>query len=170
MYQLHCTKKLLDRVKSPVLTTSEDSSALMGAWYATALFWKPQLALLVNERTLLPILMPLAPATDLGLRFPQYLSRILEAHGISLSFIEYELLQMQQVQYAKTANRSVVGVMNQFVFLAERYRESGEADDPLALSLHLSETPCSPLYKSTISPKSELRRLVGDWSMPNSSK
>lgn len=115
--------------------------------------------------------MPLAPATDLGLRFPQYLSRILTAHGISASasFIAYELLQMRQVLYAKTVNRSVVGVMNQFVFLAERYRECGEADDPLALSLHLSETPCSPLYKSTISPKSELKRVVNEWCLANSS-
>lgn len=32
---------------------------------ATALFWKPQVALLVNEPTLLPVLMPLAPAATL---------------------------------------------------------------------------------------------------------
>jgi hypothetical protein len=68
---------------------------MLGSWYATVLLWKPQVALLVNEKTLLPVLMPLAPAKDL-----------------------------------------------------------------LALSLRLSETPCSPLYKGAVSPDRELRRLV----------
>jgi hypothetical protein len=34
---------------------------MLGQWYATAVFWKPQVALFVNESTLLPVLMPLAP-------------------------------------------------------------------------------------------------------------
>jgi hypothetical protein len=32
---------------------------MLGSWYATVLLWKPQVALLVNEKTLLPVLMPL---------------------------------------------------------------------------------------------------------------
>ena len=47
---------------------SEQSTTLLGEWYATALLWKPQVALLVNETTLLPALMPLAPAATLSTR------------------------------------------------------------------------------------------------------
>jgi hypothetical protein len=50
--------------------------------------------------------------------------------------------------------------MNQFTYLAEGYREHLETKDLLALSLRLSETPCSPLYKGAVSPDRELRRLV----------
>lgn len=157
---LHCTKKLLDRVKQPVATAVDGSTTALGNWYATVLFWKPQVALLVNERTLLPVLMPLAPASDLTTRWPAYLSRVLAAHGIAPTFIDRELAQMREVQYAKTSNRSVIGVMNQFSYLAEGYRDYLETDDLLALSLKLSETPCGPLYKRGVSPGRELMRVV----------
>jgi hypothetical protein len=159
-YAIHCTKKLLDRIKPPAGIPFDGSTTFMGNWYATALFWKPQLALLVNEQTLLPVLMPLAPASDLAARFSQQLECVLTAHGIAQSFIDRELAQMREVQYAKTSNRSVVGIMNQFSYLAEGYRDYLETDDLLELSLKLSETPCSPLYKGAVSPDRELKRLV----------
>lgn len=123
MYQLHCTKKLLDRVK-PELTAGGESTTRLGNWYATALMWRPQVALLVNERTLIPVLMPLAPAATLAQRFPQHLAHVLAGHGLAASFIEAEMAQMKTVAYAKTANRSVSGVMNQFVRLADGYPSS----------------------------------------------
>ena len=93
--------------------------------------------LLVNEQTLLPVLIPLAPASNLAGRFPQQLERVLTAHGIAQSFIDRELAQIYEVQYAKTSNRSVVGIMNQFSYLAEGYRDYLETDDLLELSLKL---------------------------------
>ena len=70
MYTIHGTKKLLDRVKQSVEAPVAEPSTLLGNWYATALFWKPQVALLVNERTLVPVLLPLAPAGQLAKRVP----------------------------------------------------------------------------------------------------
>ena len=164
-YVIHCTKKLLDRIKPPTIAAGGAvGTALLGNWYATALFWKPQVALLVNEKTLLPVLMPLAPAKDLTTRFPNHLAGVLTAHGVPQQFIDDELAQMNEVQYAKTSNRSVVGIMNQFSYLTEGYREYLETDDLLALSIRLSETPCSPLYKSAVSPDRELRRFVSMWN------
>ena len=69
MFHLHCTKKLLDRIK-PEIAQPGQSDTNLGSWYATILFWKPQVALLVSERTLLPVLMPLVPAATLARRFP----------------------------------------------------------------------------------------------------
>jgi hypothetical protein len=162
-YTIHCTKKLLDRVKSPARSTSTKPTTYLGNWYATTLFWKPQVALLVNERTLLPVLMPLAPATELAKRFPEHLSSVLLAHGAPHGLIKHELAAMHNSHYDKTANRSLVGMLNQFSYLAEGYRDYQSSDLRL-LSLRLSETPCSPLYKSSISPDRELRRLIEtDW-------
>ena len=96
--------------------------------------------------------MPLTPAANLAVRFPEHLAGLLMAHGMPQQFIDRELTQMHEVQYAKTSNRSVVGIMNQFTYLAEGYREYLETKDLLALSLRIAETPCSPLYKSHISP------------------
>jgi hypothetical protein len=105
-FTIHATKKLLDRVKQPVVDPVEPATDL-GNWYATALFWKPQVALLVNERTLLPVFMSLAPATTLARRFPGVLRRVLDAHGLDPRFVDHEIGSMGEGRYAKTASRSL---------------------------------------------------------------
>ena len=159
-FTIHATKKLLDRVKQPVVDPVVAATEL-GNWYATALFWKPQVALLVNERTLLPVFMPLAPATTLARRFPDELRRVLDAHGVDPRFVDQEIRSMGDGHYAKTASRSQVGVMNEFTFLGNVHREDhGAEDDLVALSVRLAETPMSPLYKRHVSPDHELKALV----------
>lgn len=64
MYSIHATKKLLDRAKPAIAQAHNDSTTLLGNWYATALFWRPQLVQLVNELTLLPVLMPPASSSS----------------------------------------------------------------------------------------------------------
>lgn len=163
MYSLHATKKLLDRVKSAQLSAVEHPATALGNWYATALFWKPHIALLVNEKTLLPVLMPLAPAAALAERFPPQLGLVLAACGVNQEFIASELAHMTEVRFAKTANRSVLGMMNQFSFLAEGYRDYLETDDLLTLSMKLADTPCSPLYKGQVFPYREVIALSQEW-------
>lgn len=165
-YTIHCTKKLLDRVKPSVSAAPPEPTTYLGNWFATALFWKPQVALLVNERTLLPVLMPLAPAAELARRFPEHLAPVLFAHGAPHALIEHELNAMLGFHYAKTTNRSLVGMLNQFTYLAEGYRDYKQTSDLRWLSMKLSETPCSPLYKKAISPDRELRRLIeSEWTI-----
>lgn len=150
MFTLHCTQKLRDRIKAD-LAPPEPSDTLLGDWYATALFWKPQVALLVSESTLLPVLMPLAPAGTLARRFPTQLARVLKAHGIGADAIAQEIWRMAEVTYAKTANRSLVGMLNEFSFLADCWRPRF-GEDLVVLSQKLAETPCGPLRKGPISP------------------
>jgi hypothetical protein len=165
-FGIYCTKKLLDRVKLPVSSAPAAPTSYLGNWYATALFWKPQVALLVNERTLLPVLMPLAPAAELAQRFPEHLASVLFAQGAPHALIEHELNSMLDFHYAKTATRSLVGMLNQFSYLAEGYRDYNQTTDLRWLSMKLSETPCSPLYKKAISPDRELRRLIeSEWKI-----
>ena len=79
VYTIQGTKKLLDRVKHPVMPAVEDPTTALGNWYATAIFWRPQVAFLVNEATLFPVLLPLAPAASIAARFPDALESILKA-------------------------------------------------------------------------------------------
>ena len=113
MLVVHATKKLLDRVGRPNVEPTMRSTAVLGSWYATVLFWRPQIALLVNERTLLPVLMPLAPAAELLERFPSWLAATLDAHGVPRTFIDAELAEAADIGLAKTNNRSVLGVTNE---------------------------------------------------------
>jgi hypothetical protein len=159
MFSLHCTKKLLDRIK-PELEAPRAGTTRLGNWYATALFWKPQMALVVNERTLLPVFLPLAPAATLAQRFPIALREVLRALDMPAEFIDSEISGMGEVVYAKTANRSVLGVMNEFVYLAEGYRDQDGSVDPVGLSLRLAGTPCGPLYKGAVFPDKAVRELI----------
>lgn len=143
---------------------------MLGNWYANALFWKPRVVVMVNERTLLPVFMPMAPAASLVERFPEQLGLVLEAIAVPADFVAQELLAMDHYAFAKTANRSVVGSMNDFAHLASHHKEAGKADNLVALSASLAETPCSPLYQRYTSPDREVRALVANWSAASYNK
>lgn len=133
---------------------------MLGAWYATVLRWRRPAALLVNELTLLPLVMPLSPARTLLTRFPDALAGLLAAHGVPARLIEAERAQALEQRLAATANRSLVGVMNEFAHLADLDR--AEVHDLLRLSMRLATTPCGPLYQRQISPDRELAAFLAD--------
>jgi hypothetical protein len=90
VYTIHGTKKLLDRVKQPVMPVIEHPTTALGNWYATAIFWRPQAAFFVNETTLFSVIVPLAPATSIAARFPEALESILKVLGVNTAFIASE--------------------------------------------------------------------------------
>jgi hypothetical protein len=156
---VRATRKLLDRVGLGEASDAE-STTLLGDWYATALPWRPrQVALLMSDQTLLPVAMPLAPAATLLARFPDHLAEMLTALRVPADVIEHEVAEMQSSTLTTTNNRSRVGSLNEFVFLADTHREPRADVDLLDLSLRLSRVPCSPLYKRHISPDRELAAL-----------
>ena len=158
MFTLHCTAKLRDRLRRPIAAVRSPATTRLGDWYATALFWRPQLALLVNERTLLPALLPLAPLSTFLERIAPAVAQVLHLHGIDRDFVEREVAAMAEVEIAKTANRSVVGTMNEFAFEAEVYRDHLGMTDPLQLAMRLAEMPCGAIRGN--SPAQLLRELV----------
>ena len=72
---------------------------------------------------------------------------------------------MQHVQLAKTANRSVLGILNEFTFLARETGRLATADLP-ERARWLSHTPCGPLFKRHVSPDRELQALVAALQAP----
>jgi hypothetical protein len=163
MLVVHATKKLLDRIGRPTVEPTTRSTTVLGSWYATVLFWRPQVVLLVNERTLLPVLMPLAPAATMLERLPSWLAATLDGHGVSRAFIDAELAQTADIGLAKTNNRSVLGVMNEFAQLASWHKATVRSDDDLVdIALELAQVPTSPLYKRHVSPDRELAAVVAE--------
>jgi hypothetical protein len=160
MFYLHCSKQLLDRVSSGLSEPAGTGGNILGNWYAKVIFSKPQVALFVNERTLLPVLMPLAPASSLVERFPQYLFKVLLSQGVSESFMQQELNYLDEVVYCKSTNRSIIGILNMFTYHLESYQSIHYANDWYVLSMMMADTPCGPLYKSTITPGNALRELA----------
>jgi hypothetical protein len=105
--------------------------------------------------------MPFAPAASVLDRFPATTPEVLEAHGVSLDFIEHEVAEMADCRLTKTQNRSTLGVMNEFAYLADVYRASSDRVDLVHLSLQLAQTPCSPLDRTHTSPDRALAAAGG---------
>lgn len=120
MYTIYATKKLLDRMQEPAICSVPEATTKLGNWFAKPLFWRPQYALFVNEETFLPVFARLARASSLANRFPDDLAIILRTHGVQKSFIEDELLAMDDVAVSKTSNRRVVGILNELATMATR--------------------------------------------------
>jgi len=154
------TKKLRDRVRGPGASDADVSTGVLGDWFGTALFWKPQVALLVNARTYLPLFVPLAPAGKLLDRIPDEIARILALHGVDPVVTKAELEAMSEVRIAPTNDRRVVGVMNEFAFLGEHWFEG----DLTALSLQMAGTPVGPLRSGDGFPDRALASLLGEIS------
>ena len=101
--------------------------------------------------------MPLAPSATLLARFPDHLARALAVHDIPESFVSDELSRMDDVRLAKTASRGLLGIMNEFTFLAQADRGRSADTDLTALARWLASTPYSPLFKRHGSPASSRR-------------
>jgi hypothetical protein len=162
VFTVRGTKKFLDRVGRSVVEPPASTTAL-GDWYANVLFWRPQVALFVNATTFLPVLMPLAPAGAVLARLPGAMSEVIHVLGIDPRFVVAEQEAMHDVTLAKTASRQVLGVMNEFAFMAEQSISTGKGDpfDLLDLSVWLASTIVGPLTVDVgYTPVGALQRLV----------
>ncbi len=122
---VRATRKLRQRFGPPTPVDGQESSTLMGDWYATVLTWRPgQVALLVSEPTLLPVLMPLAPATTLLDRLAEHLAAVLRAHHVPETMVTQESAGTADYRVTTTANRSITGSMTEFAYLAEAHRNT----------------------------------------------
>jgi hypothetical protein len=82
VFVVHGTQRFLDRVGGAAPNPALPSSTTqLGAWYATLARWRPNVALFVNELTLVPVFLPAAPAKTLLARFPDALAEVLASTG-----------------------------------------------------------------------------------------
>jgi len=157
---VRATKKLLRLTGPPTAPDDERGTTLLASWHATVLFWRPRVVLLVNESTLLPVLLPLAPASTLTTRIGEHVAAVLVAHNAPAAIIRQERLHMQTCQLGATTNRSVVGVMTELGHLAKIHRDTDPTLDLVGLAVRLAATPCGPLYKTNLRPDRELAAVL----------
>ena len=154
------TKKLRDRVKGPVAVGDVESTTVLGDWFATVLFWRPQVALLVNQRTFLPVFMEFAPAATFLHRVPAAIESVLRAHGVNERLVASEVGEMRDIRVAPTNDRSIVGVMNEFAFHGEFHWKDGLHDFE-ALSVRMAGMPLGLLRQRNGFPDRELAAVLG---------
>lgn len=162
MLIVHATRTLAHRLGGfASVPTTPSAAPSLGAWYATAILWKPHVALFVSESTLLPVVVPLAPAATVLRRFPAELEAVLRRHGAPEAFVTGELSTLGDAACVPTVNRSMVGVLNEYVRLAKyAHDDPGSTPDLGWLSDWLAQTPMGPLDKRHGSADRELAALI----------
>ena len=160
MVTVRCTQKLLRRLRHTEETHA--GTTVLGDWYANILFSRPQqLVLCVSERTLLPIVLPAKRVETLAPRLAAAVGEVLFRLGIGPGLIEREQDEMRTFVYGRTQNRRVLGSLNDFMFMLAHYRQAWPAETLIAHSLHLAQTPCTPVgHSSPDRVTSELFRMT----------
>lgn len=132
MVVLRCTHKLLARLKHPAPAAAAVSTTRLGDWYGNELrLGRQQLLLIVNGRTRLAVLVPARDARRLSTVLPDAVSVRLAAIGVPAALIDQERQQMVDVVFARTDDRSVLGTMNDYAFMAREIHVRGEAPETL---------------------------------------
>jgi hypothetical protein len=96
--------------------------------------------LLVNETTRVPVIVPAKPLATLAKRAPAAIVRFLLELGLESDAVHAEFNEMEEVVYAKTESRSVLGSINELTRHLEVLHESRLGDAEHKLSLLLGDT------------------------------
>jgi len=141
-----CTRKLLTRLKLRGETDLQRSSTQLGDWYANTLnVGRLRLVIFISENAMLPVVVPQRESKTLVPRFRRALGDVLTALDMPEAVVAKEIDVDGDVAFGPTANRSVVGVMNDLAFMAEAELRSGKSSSLLEVSLWLSGVPIGPL-------------------------
>jgi hypothetical protein len=145
---LRCTKKLLGRLGASRAAKpgapERLPTARLGDWHANVLY-RPnaELVMFVNDRSLLPVVVPARPGELIVVRFVEALGEVLRRLGVPAEVIEGETAQMAVVQIGPTRSRQILGSMNDFDRMLDYRLASGRAF--IDAALELAKAPCGPI-------------------------
>jgi Domain of unknown function (DUF6933) len=147
MVVLRCTQKLLVRLKQVGDLPPVESTTLLGDWYGNILrIGRRQHLLFIIERSRLPIVFPIREVKRLGNVFPDAVCERLATVGVAAVDIAEERSRMSDLSFGRTKNRSLLGTLNDFAFMAQSVdARRAEPESPEELMQFLSQTPILPL-------------------------
>lgn len=169
MNYIHCTQKVLKELKTPVMDLKEiipDNSG-PGNWYCNIFtFNRRKCLIFTSELTLYTFFIygvtkkDMASLTDL---FREHLTKNLEQSGIEVRVIDKILNEYRDIVFCKTANRSVLGSMNDFIYLFKARMESvDEVTEKQILTANIAanDTPMSAI--KSVFPVRALKELIDE--------
>ena len=147
MVVLRCTQKLLVRLKQVGDRPAAESTTRLGDWYGNVLrIGRRQQLLFISERSRLPVVLLITESKRLSTVFPDAVCERLAIVGVTAEDNADERARMLEIAFGRTRNRSLLGTLNDFAFMAQ----SGDArrtepESPEELMRFLSQTPILPL-------------------------
>ena len=167
MITFRCTKKLRTYLGIVPIDNPQPATAALGDWYANLIpTFAGDLILFLSEKSLLSVAIPVWETDRLVPLFRIRVANLLWMIGIPQKIIVRETNHFDQVQFSKTASRSVLGSMNDFAWQYQFIAE--ESVDKAGLSLskaeyELSGMPCGALdYQFPVDVAKELLGVKGE--------
>jgi hypothetical protein len=164
MITLKCTRKLLKLLGGVTTEEPPAPTSALGDWYANVIPTAAgDLVVFANARTLLSVALPVEMIDGLVPAFVARVYNLLMLIGVGEEIAARETAEMQQVEFAKTASRSVLGSMNEISLHYQLIAERDTVNGPLRLSeveLQLSRTLHKPL--DYVYPVEIARRLLAE--------
>ena len=147
MVVLRCTQKLLARLKRADNLPAVESTTRLGDWYGNILqIGRHQHLLFISERSRLPVVIPIREGKRLASVFPDAVCGVLGHVGVGIADIADERSRMSEIAFGRTRNRSLLGTLNDFAFMAQSVdARRAEPESPAELVRFLSQTPILPL-------------------------
>jgi hypothetical protein len=147
MVVLRCRQKLLFRLKQAGDVTAVESTTRLGDWYGNIIrIGRRQHLLFISERSRLPVVLPIRDANLLVAVFLDAVCERLAIVGVAAADIADERARMSETAFGRTRNRSLLGTLNDFAFMAQSVdSRRTEPESPEELMQSLSQTPILPL-------------------------
>jgi hypothetical protein len=143
MLLLRCTRKLLRRTVPLPEQKELESTTKLGDWTANVLITRQQhVVLAVSNVTLLPVLLPISPASTVLARIPAAIADVLRALGLAERKVAAEVRAMSAYAVTVTNDRRVLGSMNDFGRMIDSYLDHRSF---VEVALLLAQAPCSPI-------------------------
>jgi hypothetical protein len=161
MFTLRCTTKALKRLGVDPVDPAPASTTALGDWYVNPFLTRNhRLWLCVSAKSFLCLFLPMREVHgDLAGHLPGALAVHLAKLGIPFDLVEEEVERMKEVTFARTADRQVLGVMNEYAFMTKIHLQRMD-QTPNRVSFLLADGVVGPLKER--SPAGEARNLLLD--------
>ena len=114
-----CTRKLLKRLGAEAIIDPPSPTNRLGNWYAKlGFFRRVPLIICISERSLLPVIVEARDASSFSPRFRDAARSVLQGIGAGPDMVGREVREMGSVAIGMTANRRVLGSLNDLASLA----------------------------------------------------
>ena len=121
---IRCTRKLLKRLRAEAIIDPPSPTNRLGNWYAKLLFVRRvRLIICISERSLLPVIVEARDASSFSPRFRDAARSVLQGIGAGPDMVGREVRAMGSVAIGMTANRRVLGSLNDLAGLWTEDRE-----------------------------------------------
>lgn len=135
MITLRCAPTVFKLLQIEPEEPDVPATGALGDWYASLVSTAAgDLILLVNERTLLSVAVPVQDANSLIPIFRIRVMNLLAMIHIPLGIIEREVMNLNEIRFGKATNHTVIGSMNMLAWAYQEKAKGVKAGEGISLS------------------------------------